>query len=210
MSSTGTLSAAASDRKARLAQLKNLKRKAPSDSNDDDAAPAEAEPTDSVSAASTILSGRNYDALTRGPKLGFELNPIAQSTTLTAEARAAALADEARLQREAEEAKAAEAAPLDLFALQPKKANWDLKRELERRMEESGLNLRTDNAVARLVRERVEAQKKAARTVGDGGGEGEETGMEGSALVEATRERQKEDEEESRRERELDADLEAP
>ncbi|KAF2155581.1 hypothetical protein K461DRAFT_77200 [Myriangium duriaei CBS 260.36] len=206
-----SLSAAAADRKARLAQLKNLKRKAP-DSSDD---PSGAPPTDNDTtlevsdSTSTYLSGRNYDTATRGPKLGFERSPSAAGTTTTAETRAAALADAAAEQRKAEEEKARDA-PLDLFSLQPKKANWDLKRELDRRMEESGLNFKTENAVAKLVRERIEGQRKVAAKEEGANGDGEQVGMEGNVLVEATREREKEDEEDARRERELDAELEAP
>ena len=214
MSSVSTLSAAATDRKARLAALKNLKRKAPDTPAEDQDDPDDTAQIQAAAETNPHLSGRNYDTATRGPKLGFELAPSAQSTTATAEERASLLAATAREEQQAAAAAAAEGeiAPLDLSALQPKKANWDLKRELERRMDESGLNVRTENAVARLVRERIEGQKKKDAQQGKGGGDQEEVvvGMEGSALVEATREREKEDEEESRRERKLEAELEAP
>ncbi|TKX18584.1 hypothetical protein C1H76_9374 [Elsinoe australis] len=228
--STSTLSVAANDRKARLAQLKSLKRKAPTDSTTDDdvGAPTSHRPSksprtspapDDSSSTSHLLSGRNYDPLTRGPKLGFELNPASTATTTTLEARAKELSDAARAAQAAEKAEQDEGreAPLDLFKLQPKKPNWDLKRELERRLE--GVNVRTENAIARLVRERVEGQKKAqgqATANGSGRGdaeadeEGKGMGMEGNVLVEATKEREREDEEEARRERVLEAELEAP
>ncbi|KAF4551806.1 Pre-mRNA-splicing factor cwf18-like protein [Elsinoe fawcettii] len=224
--STTALSAASSDRKARLAQLKSLKRKeppsdGPQDATDNDAPtsprPAKSPRTTPPPPATTHLSGRNYDPLTRGPKLGFETAPTSDVTTL--EARAQALSSEAKAAQEAEKQANLEGqeAPLDLFKLQPKKPNWDLKRELDRRMQP--LEVRTENAIARLVRDRVEGQKRAAkeqgRTNGAGAkGEGvdgaEEVGMEGSTLVEATKEREREDEEESRREREMEEELEAP
>lgn len=205
MSSAG-LSAAAEDRKARLAALKSLKRKQPEpdtptdpeSSTLDNTAAGTPEPS---SISSTYLSGRNYDPETRGPKLGFESNPAASAATL--EAQAAALA--ASTLAVAAEEEAVEK-PLDLFKLQPKKPNWDLKRDLDRKLEV--LNVRTENAIARLVRERIAGAQAARKKAGAAMEEGqEEVGMEGAMLVEATHVREREDEEDARREREADADL---
>lgn len=213
MASTQALSAAAQDRKARLAQLKSLKRKQP-DSGDaptNDSEPIPKSPRQEDQAVedgitSKYLSGRNYDAEARGARLGFESAPSEGQDTL--EKQAAALAAETKKQAE-EEAKADK--PLDLFKLQPKKPNWDLKRDLERKLEV--LNVRTDNAIARIVRERIANQQKtaSARTAESANGntngaslddaEGEAIGMEGTSLVEATNVREREDEEEARRER---------
>lgn len=210
MASTQALSAAAQDRKARLAQLKSLKRKQPDTYQEtDEDGPAPKSPRNDVTepdVTTTYLSGRNYDAGTKGPKLGFEAAPSEGRETL--ELKAAALAAETKKQAEEEE-KADK--PLDLFKLQPKKPNWDLKRDLERKLEV--LNVRTDNAIARLVRERIANQQKAAKARAEGAnggangtphadGEGEAVGMEGATLVEATNVREREDEEEARRERE--------
>ena len=228
---SSTLSAATQDRKARLAQLKSLKRKQPDtyqetsldDPTSEDGPPASKSPRRSTSPAPgtpSYLSGRNYDPTTRGPKLGFETAPSSNQSTL--EVRAAELAATTKLQaaKDAEEDK-----PLDLFKLQPKKPNWDLKRDLERKLEV--LNVRTENAIARLVRERIvgaqgraKAQGKATaaaegtsttRTTDDGlegeAGDGEEVGMDGAVLLEATKEREREDEEDARRERQLDEEL---
>ncbi|CZT20235.1 uncharacterized protein RCC_06092 [Ramularia collo-cygni] len=220
MASTQALGAAALDRKARLAQLKSLKRKQPDtqeeDSHhhhDDSSAPKSPRKDDNPSEESDIttkyLSGRNYDAETRGAKLGFEAAPSANQLTL--ELKAEALAKETKLAAE-EEAKVD--APLDLFKLQPKKPNWDLKRDLERKLDV--LSVRTDNAIARLVRERIGKQQEAARAKvtngqsagGDGEGEAEEVmGIEGTTLVEAVHVREREDEEDARREREEEAAL---
>ncbi|KAB8606251.1 hypothetical protein FH972_025881 [Carpinus fangiana] len=208
MSSHATLSAATQDRKARLAQLKSLKRKAPDQSNDspndqDEASstlPAATEdlhiqqhststPDPATSnAASTpkptdkYLSGRNYDPAARGPKLGFETQP--SSGINTVEAQAAAISSSIAEQQLAEVA--AQDQPLDLFKLQPKKPNWDLKRDLARKLEV--LDVRTDNAIARVVRARIEAARQR-----EGGGE-DALGMEGATLVEATREMEREQE----------------
>ena len=211
MASHASLDAAATERKARLAKLKSLKRKQPpTDPEDPDnselapSIPTEASPTSTVDPTTQYLSGRNYDPETRGPKLGFESAPNAEQETL--EDRAAAIALETKEQEERERK---EEKPIDLFTLQPKKPNWDLKRDVARKMEV--LNARTENAIARLVRERVEGQKrKEVETSGGGAGRGEggeSVGMGGSELVEGVHLREKEEAEEERREREEDAEL---
>ncbi|KAK0741086.1 cwf18 pre-mRNA splicing factor-domain-containing protein [Schizothecium vesticola] len=185
MSSKASLGAAADDRKSRLAKLNP--------------------PTTDV--ARMHLSGRNYDPSTRGPKLGFEAPPTAGLANPTLEEQAADIEDE--LQRQAA-VDAQDDKGIDLFKLQPKKPNWDLKRELNHKLEV--LNVRTDNAIARMVRERLAAKKPA----GEGGGSagsgapGDEEGgpLEGAAFVEGMRLREREEEDEARREREAeDADL---
>lgn len=196
------------DRKAKLAALKNrsLKRKASESENTD---PTESQPTDkpvtqqdelqaeeSRPDTSVYLSGRNYDAQTRGPKLGFENNPSDSTSTLEARANALALAakevEDEKQQAEAESSTNGTVAGVDLFQLRPKKANWDLKRELAERMRV--LDVRTENAIARLVRERIKGQQK-----GKGGG----AGLEGPDLAEAVKVREMQEEEDERREREL-------
>lgn len=212
MASTQALSNAAQDRKARLAQLKSLKRKQP-DSQEERAEDNSISAIEEsiVPSKPAYLSGRNYDAETKGAKLGFENAPSEGQKTL--EKQAAALAEETRRQA-AEEEKADK--PLDLFKLQPKKPNWDLKRDLDRKLDV--LNARTDNAIARLVRERITNQQQAAKVRAGGqgvdgsvketiGGDGEAVGIEGTTLVEATNAREREDEEEMRRNREEDEAL---
>lgn len=202
MSSHASLSAASDDRKARLAKLKSLKRKEPEPpSHDDDDYPQPNPQPSSISPptndiASLHLSGRNYDPATRGPKLGFEHAPV-QGPTL--EDQAAELEEEVR--RKAAEDEQNDRG-IDLFKLQPKKPNWDLKRELNRKLEV--LNVRTDNTIARLVRERLEVKKAAGMNVNGREGEGEgEGGLEGTAMVEGLRMREREEVEEERREREV-------
>lgn len=209
MASTQALSAAAQDRKSRLAQLKSLKRKQPDssqdltgDNSDGSALPGNGDTEAESSVTPSYLSGRNYDVETKGAKLGFENAPSEGKQTL--ERRAEELAEETRRQAEQEE-KADK--PLDLFQLQPKKPNWDLKRDLDRKLDV--LNVRTDNAIARMVRERIANQQKAAKAKSANGQdvEGEAVGMEGASLVEATNVREREDEEDARREREEDEAL---
>ena len=208
MSSHEHLSAASNDRKARLAQLKSLKRKqAPSDdthdtSTSDSTALTTTQEEDAPSVVTTYLSGRNFDPSTRNVKLGFDNTPVADPTN-TLEYKAQQLA----LQTKAEQEKEKGDAPLDLFKLQPKKPNWDLKRDLNEKMRTGGLERETKNAIARLVRERVEAQKNEKLKIA-GNGEGEEVGMEGGELVEAMHQREAEEERERRRDEEDDAAVE--
>jgi len=202
--SVTTLTAATQDRKARLAQLKSLKRKAPPTTEDDESTPRETiiqnnEQPDTHSVASKLLSGRNYDPETRGPKLGFETAP--DEGQVTVEEQAGLLAEETKQQAEKE---ALDDKPLDLFKLQPKKPNWDLKRDLEKKLEI--LNVRTENAIAKIVRERIVKAQDAAKKKGVGQ-DGEAVGMEGTTLVEAVHQREKEEQEDERREREADEEL---
>ncbi|CAO2658850.1 Nn.00g065730.m01.CDS01 [Neocucurbitaria sp. VM-36] len=223
MSSHEKLSAASNDRKARLAQLKSLKRKQAPSSDEQDDAPSTAltltseENQPAPSITTTYLSGRNYDPTTRNVKLGFDNLPIADPTS-TLEYKAEQLALETKAQQDADAAAASNDAAgnggLDLFKLQPKKPNWDLKRDLESKMK--ALDVQTENAIARLVRERVEAQKGEQRARlggrekegGDGEGEeGEEVGMEGVELVEALHLKEREGERERRRDEEEEGDV---
>ncbi|CAK7240145.1 MAG: hypothetical protein STHCBS139747_001582 [Sporothrix thermara] len=250
MSSRAALSAAADDRKARLAKLRSIKRKQPGDEivapESDRASPAVAHSTEEyeqppVPASETAttdeaaverdvsrlhLSGRNYDPETRGARLGFETQPNLVAGDKTLEAQAAKLEAEVRRQQEEEEGGGGGGGgggeggedgtggqtgskPIDLFKLQPKKPNWDLKRELNKRLEP--LNVRTDNAIGRLVRERLAAkqqQQKQAQAqsaaASSSSKAGDETGLDGAELVEGIRLREQEAEEEERRERELE------
>jgi coiled-coil domain-containing protein 12 len=198
MSGHGKLEAAAQDRKARLAQLRSLKRKQPEPSTEEDGSFTPSATDDSapepLDVTRKYLSGRNYDPETRGPRLGFEAAPIEGQDTI--EVKAAALALHTKREAEEEEKKDA---PLDLFKLQPKKPNWDLKRELQQRM--VTLDVKTDDAIARLVRERIEGQKKME------GSNGESTGFEGADLVEAVHVREREEAEEAIRDKQWEQEL---
>lgn len=204
MSSFNTLSAASDDRKSRLAALRNLKRKQP----DDEVPAAEtteqlpSEPSE-VQVKKPHLSGRNYDPETKGPKLGFDQAPNEYLEKPTLEEQAAEVESKIR-QQAAEEAQ--DGKGLDLLKLQPKKPNWDLKRNLESKLEI--LNVRTDNAIARLVRERISGAPKAAASstsVDSAGTDGDGVGaVDGIALVEGLRVREQEEEEEEKRERQED------
>lgn len=203
MSSThATLGAAADERKARLAKLKSLKRKQPGDEIVAPESTRSPSPPAELDVAKLHLSGRNYDPEAKGPKLGFEAPPtLALEKTL--EQQAKEVEDEIRKKAEEEEQ---DDKGVDLFKLQPKKPNWDLKRDLEAKL--NILNVRTDNAIAKMVRERIEGTQKAAKLKSGKGAAasegGEETGMEGVALVEGVKLREREEAEEGRREKEDD------
>jgi coiled-coil domain-containing protein 12 len=188
MSTTNSLAAAAQDRQARLAQLRSLKRKQPSPDPAPDASEKPPAADDREDVAAKYLSGRNFDLETRTAKLGFEHAPDAGAQTL--ERQAAAVSERVL----AEAAQDDGDQPLDLFKLQPKKPNWDLKRDLKQRMEV--LDVRTDNAIARLVRERIAAQRKE-------GGEG----LTGGDMLEAVNAREREEREDERREKEWEQGL---
>ncbi|CAG8885864.1 unnamed protein product [Penicillium egyptiacum] len=189
-SSHANLDAASTDRKARLAKLAALKRKQPEqDINEAGAEDKELPDADATPDVTTkYLSGRNYDPETRGPKLGFEQGP--QEGHVTLEAQAAEIA-RATAEQAKEDAGADE--PIDIFKLRPKKPNSDLKRDLDEKLKT--LNVRTENAIARLVHQRVEDAQRAAKARGPKGDEeGEEVGMEGETLVESIRMREREEE----------------
>ncbi|KAI9855941.1 MAG: hypothetical protein M1824_005746 [Vezdaea acicularis] len=202
MASThASLDAAATERKARLAKLKSLKRKQPPQDDEEDhttkaTSPEPREEKETTpDVTSTYLSGRNYDIATRGPKLGFETLPNENLKTLEDQAAQIARETAEKAKRDGTDK------PIDLFTLQPKKPNWDLKRDVDQKMKI--LNVRTDNAIARLVRERIRAAQERAKTkAGIDGADGEAVGMEGGMLVEGVREREREEAEEERRDRE--------
>jgi len=190
--STASLDAAAAARKERLSQLKSLKRKQPSaapgtseEAADETAAVARASSTspqnkdDGSKDVSHLLSGRNFDIEERAPKMGFVSQPSAGQETV--EEIAANIAEETRKQR-AEVEK--EDKPLDLFNLQPKKPNWDLKRDVEKKMER--LNQRTDIAIAKLIKARLDEQ----RTQKDGEAEGGENVKPNLVTLVAEREKE--------------------
>ncbi|KAK5064688.1 hypothetical protein LTR84_000522 [Exophiala bonariae] len=197
MSATHTsLDAASVDRKARLAKLASLKRKQPTN---EEAVQEEQEGQNyQPSKTDAYLSGRNYDVATKGAKLGFETNPSAGAETLEAQAERIATATAEQAAKDEAEAEKG----IDLFKLQPKKPNWDLKRDLAEKMKI--VDVRTQNAIARLVRERIENAKKEALSKGStsDGQHGEEVGIEGSTLVESIHLREQEEQREAELEEE--------
>ncbi|RKF71877.1 Pre-mRNA-splicing factor cwf18 [Golovinomyces cichoracearum] len=197
MSAThATLGAAADERKARLAKLKSLKRKH-SDNEQLKSESTVIPSTEEPDVAKQHLSGRNYDVETRGPKLGFENHPnLAVKTTL--EQQASNIERDILKQNEEEQ----EDRGVDLFKLQPKKPNWDLKRDLDKVLQI--LNVRTENAIARMVRERIKGAQSSIESKSKSStnknsstpDKDEEIGIDGVELVERVNLREKADKEE--------------
>jgi coiled-coil domain-containing protein 12 len=213
-----TLSTAADERKARLAKLASLKRKRPdaeTDTTTSQPEPSTSTPSEPISPLPTNphLSSRNYDPSTRAPKLGFDTSTTLLSSVPTVESQSTTLLTSTLQSAAEEEASLREKGNvgIDLFKLQPRKPNWDLKRELAERMRRGGVEAKTQGAIARLVRERIEGRRremlKEKELEGKGGEQGEvgeEVGIEGAELVEGVHLREREVEEEERREREED------
>ena len=181
-----SLDAQGEERKKRLAQLKSLKRKQDVGGEHGAAAAAVAiahhggEATDEISERGIRLSGRNFDAEERAPKMGFTHAPNEGQETV--ENRAMEIVDVVKAQQVEEEA--AEK-PIDLFNLQPKKPNWDLKRDVDKKLQR--LKPRTKSAIAKLVQERINATK-----TGKEGSEGQATNTAvEEKLAELVREREK-------------------
>ena len=174
-----SLDTQAEERKKRLAQLKSLKRK--QDEAEDPVHKPDAATVDETAERGVKLSGRNFDVEERVPKMGFTHAPNEGQETI--ETRADEIVEAAKAQQAAEEA--AEK-PIDLFNLQPKKPNWDLKRDVEKKLER--LKPRTKTAIAKLVRERINGAKTGKEGTED---QAANSVMEGK-LAELVKEREKE------------------
>ncbi|GAA5951993.1 hypothetical protein JCM8115_005298 [Rhodotorula mucilaginosa] len=143
-----SLQEAADARKAKLAALK--KRKTLHDS----AAPADgAHPHPDPSAERhEVFKFRNYD-----PETGTARKHARTDDDDTVEKQVEGLAEKAILQDELQRAQ-----ELDLTNIQPKKPNWDLKRDLDRKL--AKLKPKTEQAIAQLIRKRLQAQRGTTNT----------------------------------------------
>ncbi|KAF3162402.1 hypothetical protein TWF225_002640 [Orbilia oligospora] len=164
-------------RKDRLAKLRSLKRK-----QEHDVSSETARDTEASEASTVVLSGRNYDVQTKAPRFGFDTAPSDNQVTL--ESQAESIAAEARIAIKGEE----EAnLSIDLLSLQPKKPNWDLKRDVDQKL--SRLDLMTNNAIARILHSSILQAKTAAAHNNENLAElvkqreNEEAGLAGSDLA---------------------------
>ncbi|KAK6517237.1 hypothetical protein TWF281_003902 [Arthrobotrys megalospora] len=139
-------------RKDRLAKLRSLKRK---QEESDTANPQVTQVIEAIEASTVVLSGRNYDLQTKAPRLGFDTVPSDNQETL--ESRAENIAAEARTATKDEEEAGVS---IDLLSLQPKKANWDLKRDVDQKL--LRLDLMTNNAIARILHDSISQAKSGA------------------------------------------------
>ncbi|GAA5853419.1 hypothetical protein JCM3766R1_005883 [Sporobolomyces carnicolor] len=135
-----SLQAAADARKEKLAALK--KRKTLHDAGD-------AAPVQSSADKPEVFKFRNFD-----PATGLARKHARTDEDDTVEKQTDGLADQVIAQDQQ-----ARAQELDLTNIQPKKANWDLKRDLERKL--SKLKPKTELAISQLIRKRLQAQKSS-------------------------------------------------
>ncbi|GAA5942722.1 hypothetical protein JCM3775_005026 [Rhodotorula graminis] len=138
-----SLQEAAEARKQKLAALK--KRKAAALTGTKDSADADDNNPDAEG-----FKFRNYD-----PDTGKARKHARTDEADTVEKQVEGLADQAIAQDELQRAQ-----ELDLTNIQPKKPNWDLKRDLDRKL--SKLKPKTDLAISQLIRKRLQAQRGTA------------------------------------------------
>ncbi|KAL0570813.1 hypothetical protein V5O48_011149 [Marasmius crinis-equi] len=126
-----SLAEAADARKARLLALKKRKE----GKTDDD------EP---------VLKNRNFDPATRTLKKHTQSDDVDMQDTVekNVEGLAEQIITEDEKKREEE---------LDIFNIAPKRPNWDLKRETDKKL--AKLERRTQEAIHTLIRQRLAAQK---------------------------------------------------
>lgn len=146
----------AKSRKERLAQLRGLKRK------NEDSVIEESQPEqkneDEKNGISKVFKPRNFDVESRETKVGFEDAPDDNVETVEVVANEVKIEALANLTKKTTE-------QLDLSNLKPKSVTWDLERDLEPKLRT--LEARTDNAIIKIVRERLRKQRED----GEGGKE---------------------------------------
>ncbi|KAL8286625.1 hypothetical protein RQP46_004153 [Phenoliferia psychrophenolica] len=145
-----SLQDAAVSRKEKLAMLK--KRKELHETN-----PTAAASTDAGDKSSDVFRFRNYD-----PETGSARKHARMDEDETVEAQVEGLVDKVVAEDEARRAE-----ELDLTNIMPKKPNWDLKRDLDRKL--GKLKSKTDQAIAQLIRKRLQAEKGDAGAIVAGG-----------------------------------------
>ncbi|KAJ8589175.1 mRNA splicing factor, partial [Rhizopogon salebrosus TDB-379] len=119
-------------RKARLIALRNRKEGRSTGTNGD-----------------SVLLSRNYDPETRTLKKHSRNEDLATDTVEKAvEGVAEKIIAEEELQRNRE---------LDVFNIAPKRPNWDLKRDMEKKY--AKLERKTQEAIHTLIRQRLASQK---------------------------------------------------
>lgn len=90
--------------------------------------------------------------------MGFDTPPTFEITAENGSIETVELASEALEQKALDDLKAKSGQQIDLDSLQPKRANWDLKRDLEPKLQI--LEDRTNNAILRRVRERLQEERQ--------------------------------------------------
>ncbi|OBZ75761.1 Coiled-coil domain-containing protein 12 [Grifola frondosa] len=131
-----SLAEASEARKARLIALRKRKAGEALEENDESAAP--------------VIKHRMFDPETRTLKKHIPGEDVTMEDTV--EKKVEGLA-ETIITEDAER----RAQELDLFNIAPKRSNWDLKREMEKKL--AKLERKTQEAIHTLIRQRLAAQK---------------------------------------------------
>ncbi|KAK4699684.1 coiled-coil domain-containing protein 12, partial [Phenoliferia sp. Uapishka_3] len=152
---SSTMQDAATSRKEKLAMLK--KRKELHDTNPDQPATAGA-----AKDQDGVFRFRNYD-----PETGGARKHLRMEEDDTVEKQVEGLAEKIIAEDEARRAEEL-----------PKKPNWDLKRDLDRKL--SKLKGKTDQAIATLIRKRLQTEKGDAGAIVAGGTRADEVDEVGS------------------------------
>lgn len=112
--------------------------------------------SDSTQQEEFKLVSKNYDPETRAPRMGFDEPPTLRlGDDETVELVSEKLEQET-LAKLKERGISSSTKGLDLESLQPKRANWDLKRDIEPQL--NLLEAQTQNAIARIVRDRLKSE----------------------------------------------------
>mmetsp|Transcript_30771 Transcript_30771/g.70569 ORF Transcript_30771/g.70569 Transcript_30771/m.70569 type:complete len:178 (-) Transcript_30771:34-567(-) len=88
---------------------------------------------------------------------------------------------EAAIDKEVEEALAAAEEQDGMLNIAPKKPNWDLKRDVQRKM--TVLEARTDRAIVQLIRQRIKQDKAETKAGGNGNVEDENGGRDEASIT---------------------------
>ncbi|KIK08777.1 hypothetical protein K443DRAFT_672294 [Laccaria amethystina LaAM-08-1] len=130
-----SLAEASEARKARLQALKKRKT---------------GEAADDEGTSEPLIKSRNFDPELRTIRKHVHTDDVVMQDTV--EKDVAGLAEQIIIDDELRRAQ-----ELDVFNIAPKRPNWDLKRELEKKL--SKLERKTQEAIHTLIRQRLAAQK---------------------------------------------------
>lgn len=105
------------------------------------------------------LVGKNYDPETRAPRIGFDEPPTVRLQTGETVELVSQQLESATLEKLKSKGISSSdngQQTLDLESLQPKRANWDLKRDIEPQLKL--LEAHTQNAIVKMVRDRLKTE----------------------------------------------------
>jgi len=125
---------------ARKARINALRRRKAGEGGDD---------LNDMNSEESIIKGRNYDPVSRTLRKRARDDDMEQDTI---EKEVEGLAEKIIAEDETRRAQ-----ELDVFNIAPKRPNWDLKRNTEKKL--AKLNRKTEEAIHTLIRQRLASQK---------------------------------------------------